>query len=420
MAPIHRSDILGMDVSSLELDVRSTPSFDLANYLSSLELSEREALMLPPNLNLPKRTPVFERDILNLPPTSSVSKRSSTSPLEDYSQLRARDPAQTKSVSYGHGAIDPNHINMKGFFALFAFIGAALVLTAIWFFFWAKNGGFHWRRGDWDDYKSTVLRRKGPNGTTLSGATESTVLGGGSVVGVGYRDDDGSSAGMSEEMVEVKLKAKNKASKAKAAGGRGPKGQEKQERLRQQRNEVYEGGADDDVRAYRHEKPAKVGGLNRVPDGSYHGSSTNPSEWSHSQTHRQPSPHKSRQPGHRDPSSSNYSFTAGSETTFTNTSEDRRPLRSQNRTSHPQPPRYHSPQKKPTRTSMPGSYADPIDFSNEYTGSGNESNGTKSYYHPIAGLSPGAKNVGGPRGFRRDGGRRRDSLSESEGEDSRR
>ena len=29
-------------------------------------------------------------------------------------------------------------------------------------------------------------------------------------------------------------------------------------------------GHDDDVRAYRHEKPAKVGGLNREADGAYH------------------------------------------------------------------------------------------------------------------------------------------------------
>ena len=69
-------------------------------------------------------------------------------------------------------------------------VGVSFVLGAIWFFFWAKNGGFKWRKGDWEEYKSTVLRRKGPNGTTLSNATKSTILGGGSVVGDGYSDKD--------------------------------------------------------------------------------------------------------------------------------------------------------------------------------------------------------------------------------------
>ena len=40
-----------------------------------------------------------------------------------------------------------------------------------------------------------------------------------------------------------------------------------------------------------------------------------------------------------------------------------------------------------------------------------QSRGTKAYFHPIPGLS-----AGGGNGFRRGGGRRRDSLSDSEGE----
>ena len=63
---------------------------------------------------------------------------------------------------------------------------------------------------------------------------------------------------------------------------------------------------------------------------------------------------------------------------------------------------------------MPGSYTDPIDFQTRYTESvaeTEESRGTKSYFHPIPALSGR-----GPNGFRRGGGGRRDSLSDSDGE----
>jgi hypothetical protein len=390
--PFDPSTISDLDISSLELDRRSTstPAIDLATYLSSLTFSEREALSSPPSHSLVKRSPI--------------------SPMEDYSLLRARDVPQKHHSDPGRGTIDPNHINMKGFFVLFGFIGAAMVVLAIWFFFWAKNGGFHWQKGDWDDYKSTVLRRKGPDGKTLSGATKSTALGGGSVVNAGYRDDDATSQTMSE-MVKINVKGKGK-----AKGGRSNNvGQNKQERLDAQREEKWEGGADDDVRAYRHEKPARVGGLNRPSDGFYNDGSTDPSEYTQSQgrrsRHHSPNKHHA---DHREPSG--YSFTAGSEDLYTHSADERRPARYQNRASHQPTSRQSSP-KKP-RTSMPGSFADPIDFSTEYLGSGSESQGTRSYYHPMPGLSP-TKKAPGNNGFRRGGGRRRDSLSDSDGEDSR-
>lgn len=115
------------------------------------------------------------------------------------------------------------------------------MLASIWFFFWAKNGGFHFRQGDWEGYKSTVLRRKGANGKTLSGATSrSTALGGGggSVFAQGEAE---------EENVGVEARG----------GMRGKKGKGGKIRI------------DADVRAYRHEKPARVGGINRAADGSY-------------------------------------------------------------------------------------------------------------------------------------------------------
>src|SRR4051812_42954725 len=94
--------------------------------------------------------------------------------------LTARDSTNTIDPSKGVTPFDtvPN----KFVFVVIGLIGAGFVITGIWFFFIAKNGGFYFSENDWDDYKSTVLRRKGPNGTTLSGATESTDLGGGSIV----------------------------------------------------------------------------------------------------------------------------------------------------------------------------------------------------------------------------------------------
>ena len=136
-----------------------------------------------------------------------------------------------------------------------------------------------------------MLRRKGPNGTTLSGATASTDLGGGSVVhgekrslfggkkggkgrGVGrgkkgtkrYKDfEDGESelngsaggSSLGSEMSELKFQIKNK-KKNKQSGLRGG----------DVADEEMAAGVEDAVRAYRHEKPARVGGINKQPDGS--------------------------------------------------------------------------------------------------------------------------------------------------------
>jgi hypothetical protein len=193
------------------------------------------------------------------------------------------------------GVTPPQNIPNKAIFALFGLIGVGFVCTGIWFFFWAKNGGFYFKENDWDEYKSTVLRRRGPNGTTLSGATASTDLGGGSVVhgeknsrwGPGkknkkgmkrYKDFDeesqltGSAGGSSlgSEMSELKWKAgnekKNKKAKkeSKLRGGEGVEDEQE-----------VDAGVRDALRTYRHEKPARVGGLNKQPDGSAWDGSTN-------------------------------------------------------------------------------------------------------------------------------------------------
>lgn len=153
-----------------------------------------------------------------------------------------------------------------GFQVLFALIGVGMTLTAIWFFFWAKNGGFKWRRDDWEDYKSTVMRRKGPDGRTLSNATKSTRLGGGSVVhggsygaptSIGYTDETGTSADMTEIRDAEEGKSRH--------GLRGGDGRRQKKHRRDYENDYN----DPDLHGYRHEKSARVGGLNRQADGEY-------------------------------------------------------------------------------------------------------------------------------------------------------
>ncbi|PFH58694.1 hypothetical protein XA68_13331 [Ophiocordyceps unilateralis] len=187
----------------------------------------------------------------------------------------------------GHGVLDPHDINNAGFFVLFALIGLGLVITGIWFFFWARNGGMHFKATDWDDYKSTVLRRKSANGTLLSGATPSTQLGGGSV----YKDVEdqaatetvsGITAGASDVVAREKRKQKQK---RRDEERKKKKKKEEEEKTKEKKQEGGDGGrrvrgedgvvedemaekaAQKELRSYRHEKPARVGGLNRQADG---------------------------------------------------------------------------------------------------------------------------------------------------------
>ncbi|KAK7935144.1 hypothetical protein PG985_000639 [Apiospora marii] len=199
------------------------------------------------------------------------------------------------------GIVDPHNINNKGMFALFALIGVAFVLVGIWFFFWAKNGGFYFQEDDWDDYKSTVLRRKGPNGTILSNATKSTKLGGGSI----YKDFDDANteytgaqthtfiSGRTDDtgstLSGVTAGASDLAAREKRAAKRERRDREKEKkRDRKHRHgrkvgedgalvdEEAEAEAKDAMRAYRHEKAARVGGINKESEGSQWDGSTNP------------------------------------------------------------------------------------------------------------------------------------------------
>lgn len=429
MAPLPRTDftsIRDLTLSSLELDSRSSP-INLPSYLSALSLPEVEALTHPPSAGLTKRTTSINTPL--------------SDPLTALPHLTPRNPAPA-TPQVGSGSVPPNAINMKGIQALFALIGASFVICAIWFFFWAKNGGFQWRKGDWEDYKSTVLRRKGPDGKTLSNATKSTRLGGGSVVASGYSDEGTETmTELSSEAPIIKekrgaKKAGKKAGKGLRGGGGGSSGiakeNKKAQHQRQQKEERWEGGFDHDVRAYRHEKPAKVGGLNRDSDAQFYGtdySDTDPSSLGRAagpresssyhrqattsrQSSRQSSPHKHHQPQRQSqPRSRDFSYghDHGFTATPTTAPPTTVPTSSPTPPSSPPPPparasRYHSPSKPPTpRHSVPGSYIEPLDFDAE-------SQGTKSYSHPLPGLAAGFR-AGNGNGRARA---RRDSLDDSD------
>ncbi|GAP90777.1 putative endosomal spry domain-containing protein [Rosellinia necatrix] len=216
--------------------------------------------------------------------------------------------ADPQALDPSIGVTDPNDINNTFIFILFGLIGVAFVVTGIWFFFWARNGGFHFKEDDWDDYKSTVLRRKGPNGTLLSNATPSTNLGGGSI----YKDvadadarteytggltqmtgdtgDTGSTlsgitAGPSDiggrerrrrarEQKEREREKRRDRRRAQGSGGGGSRRKVDEHGVLV--DEEAEEDAKRNLRAYRHERPARVGGLNKESEASEWDGSTNP------------------------------------------------------------------------------------------------------------------------------------------------
>ncbi|KAJ5164006.1 uncharacterized protein N7500_005836 [Penicillium coprophilum] len=344
-----------------------------------------------------------------------------------YNLFPRSDSDDSTKPKYGQGTIDPHSIKMQGLMALFAIIGLAFAVGGIWFFFWAKNGGFVWHKGDWDDYKSTVLRRKGPDGKTLSNATASTKLGGGSIVGKDYNDDAYTYTEGSYTDTATTITEKSRGKRLKESA--------KEKLLRRNKHEQWEGADDADVRAYREEKPARIGGMNREADGTYNGSdydtSAPPTSYQQSEM-SQAYDFAYEQPRHarRDPSG--FSFTQGSEDVISQVTEEprvrdpstRRHNRRRERHSEvglagppPAPSsRTSSPRKQRERRSVPqGHFTEPLDFSSagsrseyQYSNVDTEDSGTKSYKHPIPGLT---------KGYRRDGrSRRRDSLSDSEGE----
>ncbi|OAA64490.1 hypothetical protein SPI_03137 [Niveomyces insectorum RCEF 264] len=245
-------------------------------------------------------------------------------PLVARTMLLARDATATPTATVDPhvGVTSPKSINNNGMFALFGLLGAAMCIGMIWFFFWAKNGGFYFKENDWDEYKSTVLRRKGPNGTILSNATPSTNLGGGSIykdvhddtstedattvvtASSGSTDLTGITGGVSDivgrEKRRKKREQREREKEREKERRREEKQREKAEKKRNKANknnnnnakdrssrkvneegvlvdEEAEAAAQDYLRNYRHEKPARVGGLNKPSDSSTWDGSTNPS-----------------------------------------------------------------------------------------------------------------------------------------------
>ena len=235
--------------------------------------------------------------------TSSII--SQLGPLAARAVLMARDEGDdNEDPKYKNdphkGSTNFRSVNNTGVFVLFGLIGCAFVAGGIWFFFWARNGGFYFKENDWDDYKSTVLRRKGPNGTLLSGATPSTILGGGSV----YKDYDanteytggltqvtrqtddtqstltGITGGVSDFVGRARRKARREQKEREKEKKKDRKNRDRSRGHREDGvlvDETAEQEAQEHLRAYRDEKAARVGGINKESEGSQWDGSTNPS-----------------------------------------------------------------------------------------------------------------------------------------------
>lgn len=393
-------------------------SSPLTLYLDSISLAEREALTRPS----------WKRST-NEPPTPLQARRA---------------PPPTGQPSH-NGAINPTDINNKGVQAVFAIIGCSFVLAIIWFFFIAKNGGFVFRKGDWEEYKSTVLRRKGPDGKTLSNATKSTRLGGGSVVGSGYSDQDtetgygddastvytGTMSELSSSTAPI-IKDKNRAARSEKSNNpnrnRQHRGETNKERKQREMAQAdFEGGHDRDVRAYMREKPARVGGLNSHGDTLHFGTDYTASEPAMSQTAANPysndkqerrrtsrSPEKRNTNINSNQTRRDFSYTTNPQqeqdqfTTSSVRSPSPPPLRVP--APAPAPPRYHHPTKPApvAREPMTNSYTIgndrrtiPGSFPTQYAQPLNVNGNTRSYHHPLPGLSGQTGRNAGNGGFRR-------------------
>lgn len=260
-----KNTISDLAVSSLELDPRSTG--DAAS-------------------STPKTEDIF---ITSLHLDDSPAQPLSPMEVHDFSKrtiaLHARDDLNT-DYHPGAGSQSPDKLSGPGFLVLFALLGTGMVVASIWFFFWAKNGGFKFQNDDWDDYKSTVLRRKGPDGKTLSNATKSTRLGGGSVVhGQDYMREKSIAATVigRDEKGRKGIRAKRGFAKTHSVWGDDDYMTESwgTTTVSDGMTEVmteYTGNTNDhskryrdrDIHQYKREKPARVGGLNRVADGSHY------------------------------------------------------------------------------------------------------------------------------------------------------
>jgi len=206
-------------------------------------------------------------DTILLPSTTLINRFLTMAPAIlspiDVGHLSRRQSTSTDPKYHpGSGSKNPLSFNNDGFLLLFGLIAATMVLASVWFFFYAKNGGFHWKKGDWEECKSTVLRRKGLDGKTLSNATKSTKLG--MSEAPKFRSEPAYTDSTAESDAYA-LREVNSRDWAYANNNHGQR--EKHVKIR-----------DSDLVEYKQEKSAKVGGLNTAATGSHYDySSTDPS-----------------------------------------------------------------------------------------------------------------------------------------------
>ena len=238
---------------------------------------------------------IFHLDGRSVKPSPALSDLHirSVSPLDAndvVSHITKRE--ETSTFTPGVGTQPPTSFNNNGILALFAIIGASMVLASLWFFFWSKNGGFKFQEGDWEDYKSTVLRRKGPDGKTLSNATKSTKLGGSTIAGthryhmakqqarsvVGH-DSKGRKGFLGKRgwagthsitySDDYMTQTSGPRTVSDMTEARPPRQHHQHHPPAPPADTHSKRYRDRDVQDYKRERPARVGGLNRVADGSH-------------------------------------------------------------------------------------------------------------------------------------------------------
>jgi hypothetical protein len=392
-------------------------------------------------LNLLRRSPN------TLASVAGYAKRTALSPSAVFDTLQRRDDSSDpNSPKYnpGGGAAPADSFNNNALLITFAVIASLMVLCAIWFCTIARNGGFHWHQGDWDDYKSTVLRRKGPDGKTLSNATKSTKLGGGSIIPKwrnrwsGKASNKSGASDFYDKYTDVSTSSPAKSvvssihdsdvemQESPRRHTRTPTSNNRhshQKRDSRLRNDATL-GEDPEFDAYQAERPAAVGGYNKPAEGSHYdytnsevsgGTPTKMSKKDRKAKEQREKEMRTRQqqtrksanrspPQHVSATNSQQSqphgvaFPSPSAKDRTNYYSNYRPTGQPTlRTVPPEEARANSQRASQHRRSIPsfpGSYAedfDHADLAGSYVGS--EDTGTKSYKHHIPGL-PNRSEVG--------------------------
>ncbi|GAB7346456.1 hypothetical protein MBLNU457_5148t2 [Dothideomycetes sp. NU457] len=220
---------------------------------------------------------------------ANLLHRTQSSPLLKSSHLVPRADSSTNTYVPCAGCKSPESFNNQVYFALFAILGVAMVLASLWFFFWSKHGGFKWQEGDWEDYKSTVLRRKGPDGRTISG-TRSTKYSGQSIAekqarwaakSVIARDEKGRKGILAQRGFGGTHSAyyrdnftdfgDDRTEAMSEVTSQAPRHHKPRAQTSGHHSQRYR---DRDLKQYRHERVARVGGINREADGSHFDSET--------------------------------------------------------------------------------------------------------------------------------------------------